>query len=478
MNANISHTNSDSSLFSKDSDISTSGHVGPESFHVSNRFSDFTELPSKGYCRLVKAQRYGVWNVLKGLKPGYASEEQYREMISKEFSLMVGLSHPNIVRTYGLEQIPEWGTCIVMEFVDGRTLSDFLSENPTVEQRRKVVDELLEAMAYFHKKQIVHQDLKPSNILITNDGNHVKIIDFGLSDSREYAILKEPAYTKAYAAPEQLSGGEIDNRTDLYAFGLILQQLFQKRYAKIAKRCLHPQREKRCGSSEAVLDAIRRTDLKRKWLPAAICAALLFIVLSAFLSYYFKNHKELLPDKISNELVKEQNNVEEESIPINNKTTTTKSKKSDIQKDDVSESKAQEMLDQYIYNLKFEFDSIIRPFDKEVQEGEILYYEFYTCRLQIALNKMLIHYQKCRQQLPKDQRSAYQLYAEELSHRYYLRRVSVDSNGNIIYPYFGDLYRKGEISKKEYVQLRNTYEKEMGELRELSYQLRKESLKD
>lgn len=268
----------------KFNDISTSGPVAPQTVNVSDRFTGYKELPSRGYSRLFCAQRYGQWHVLKGLKPEYADDPQYTAMLSKEFALTVELNHPNIVRALGHEQDPVAGDCIVLEYVDGRPLDEFLKENPSLSERRQVAQELLAAMGYFHRKQVVHQDLKPSNILITNDGDHVKVIDFGFADSRAFAILKEPAYTRSYAAPEQLADGEIDNRTDLYAFGLILKQLFPSRYGSVARRCLQPQKDKRYPNAEAVLDEINKADRNRKLMPFVVCAALVLIgLLCAFL---------------------------------------------------------------------------------------------------------------------------------------------------------------------------------------------------
>ena len=63
-----------------DNDISSSGKVSAQNIRVSDKFTDFAELPSKGHCRLVKAQRYGIWNVLKGLKPEYSADKQYVEV--------------------------------------------------------------------------------------------------------------------------------------------------------------------------------------------------------------------------------------------------------------------------------------------------------------------------------------------------------------------------------------------------------------
>ena len=258
-------------------DISTSGPVAPQDVNISNQFTGYKELPSNGYSRLFRAQRYGQWYMLKGLKPEYADDPQYTAMFAKEFALTVELNHPNIVRALSHEQDAVAGDCIVMEYVDGRTLDDFLKENPSQEVRKLVVKELLFAMDYFHRKQVVHQDLKPSNILITHDGNHVKIIDFGLSDSRRFAILKEPAYTQSYAAPEQLSGDEVDNRTDIYAFGLILKQLFPSRYGNVVRKCLQPLKEKRFQSADAVMQAVGEADFRRKWFPPVTFITLVLV---------------------------------------------------------------------------------------------------------------------------------------------------------------------------------------------------------
>ena len=100
----------------------------------------------------------------------------------------------------------EFGPCIVMEYIDGVTLDKFLEGKPSKQLRRKVVDQLIDALAYIHGKQIVHRDLKPSNILVTRNGSNVKIIDFGLSDADDYAILKQAAGTLKYMAPEQNKG--------------------------------------------------------------------------------------------------------------------------------------------------------------------------------------------------------------------------------------------------------------------------------
>ena len=271
---------------------STSGVPNPLDFNISSQFSLHEELFSKGYCRLFKAQRYGKWYVLKGLRAEHIADPVYMAMIEKEFASAVTLDHPNIVHTYSLETDEVAGRCFVMECVEGRTLAQFLDENPSAAKRKQVVLQLLDAMEYFHARQIVHRDLKPSNILVTYNGDNVKVIDFGLADADDYAVLKEPAYTRGYAAPEQMTqGAPVDCRTDIYAFGVILRQLFPHRYRNIAARCAAKSSDDRYATASDVSRAIGRYNAFLRCIPLLAGAALLIAIAILF-----------SPSQIENEL--------------------------------------------------------------------------------------------------------------------------------------------------------------------------------
>lgn len=187
-------------------DDSTSGPINAQFLTEADALTSYADIPSRGFNQLVKAKRQGRWFMLKGLKPEFLNQPVYLELLKKEYKLMAQLDHPNIVKAFAKEMNERLGPCIVMEYVEGVTLDRFLEGKPSVEVRRKVVDQLIDALAYIHGKQIVHRDLKPSNILVTSNGNNVKIIDFGLSDADDYAILKQSAGTPKYMAPEQKFG--------------------------------------------------------------------------------------------------------------------------------------------------------------------------------------------------------------------------------------------------------------------------------
>lgn len=243
------------------SDSSSSGEITSSFENISDVFTAYTEIPSEGFNRLFKAQRYGKWFILKGLKPEHQHKEVYVSLLTKEFELGVRMDHPNIVHTFSKENDPVAGPCIVMEYVDGLTLKEYLTQNPSCLARKRIMRELIEAMAYYHSLQIIHRDLKPDNILITRNGHNVKIIDFGLADSDWHGVLKQPAGSENYAAPEQKKGDTpIDCRADIYSFGKIVRLLFPNSYRRIAHKCTQENRERRYSNADEIL---RRMQQKR-----------------------------------------------------------------------------------------------------------------------------------------------------------------------------------------------------------------------
>ncbi len=301
--------------------ISSSGFVLQENnSEMISSFHSIKEIETKGYSRLYTATKFGKKVILKGLKPEFKKELFYQDLLKKEFEISYSLDHPNIVKIIEFQNVPNIGDCIVMEYVEGVTLREFIEsqrDNKTtsrdethytdenkhdvigasrkvsrprgrIDKRvyEKIFNELLDAMEYFHSKQIIHRDLKPDNILITNNGNNVKIIDFGLSDADDYVILKQAAGTRKYAAPEQLiPNNTIDCRADIYSLGIILKNNFPKSYHKIAEKCAQQDKEKRFSSVSEI-----RNFIKKKKITKITAAATLILLLLFGLSFGITKH--------------------------------------------------------------------------------------------------------------------------------------------------------------------------------------------
>lgn len=256
----------------------------------SEQFSDFTPIPCKGFNILCKAKRYGRWWVLKGLKKPYRQDENYKNLLHKEFDILISLQHPNIVSAYSMEEIPEMGTCIVMEWIDGITLEHWSGRKTEGEG---IFLQLLDAVHYIHAKQIVHRDLKPSNIMITHNGNHVKLIDFGLSDTDDFAILKQPAGTQGYISPEQIVSQQADIRNDIFSIGCILEKILPgKSYTAIIKRCKSPIAQRYANVDELRADFMARRNSHQPDTKRIAIATLVCIILLGFISYPLLHQQE------------------------------------------------------------------------------------------------------------------------------------------------------------------------------------------
>ena len=278
-------------------ELTSSDFLQENFFTVADTVTEYVDLPILSrFNQFYKVKRFGRWFVLKGLKPEFTSDAMYVSLLKKEFDLSVELDHPNIVTTLLKEDNSLLGPAILMEYIDGMTLDEFLATNPTSKQRQKIVDQLLDAMQYFHSKQITHRDLKPSNILITRNGLNVKIIDFGLADADSYAIFKQGAGTKSYAAPEQLQqNATVDCRADIYSFGLILREIFPKRYGSILHRCTQVNPSRRYSDVAQIQKAIFRHQQVRKLLLPII---LLFFIIALPIGLLFQQStlSDVYPD--------------------------------------------------------------------------------------------------------------------------------------------------------------------------------------
>ena len=228
-----------------DTNSFTSGPIRPLSSQELgvNHLTDYELLSDSGHNLVYRAQMGGKWVVLKAAKPDEGEQTRNRLLLEREFEIMHRLDSIYVVQTISMVDDPQLGRSILMEYVHGRSLDKFVAGNPTSTERRRVADELMEALIFLHERQIVHGDLKPSNILITDSGNHVRLIDFGFADNEAF-IAKNIGTSPSISSPEQLPTNVLKPERDIYALGKILSLLFPHSLKPVIRRCLASDRSR------------------------------------------------------------------------------------------------------------------------------------------------------------------------------------------------------------------------------------------
>ena len=268
---------------------SDSGFIMSEVAMPSATFSDITLLHSipNTHSELYTATRMGKRFVLKTLKREHRNNELYRGMLYNEFTIGYNLSHPNIAQVISFEHVETLGEAIIIEHIDGITLKEAIEKRSIAKSEAlKIICELCDALHYIHSLQIIHRDLKPENIMLTHNGTNVKLIDFGLACSDSQTLYKQPAGTRRYASPELLKGEKLDNRSDIYALGVIIPLIMGGRRAReISKWCLSHDRNNRYSDTLQIKSELTRPS---RWRFVALALGIIaLIATSSYVTYRY-----------------------------------------------------------------------------------------------------------------------------------------------------------------------------------------------
>jgi serine/threonine protein kinase len=180
--------------------------------------------------------------VIKVMRPHLADDKVLRARFLREAKVAVRLRHPNLAHIYDFTVDDEGAAFLVMEFIDGVNLQEMVRvlHRPSVGLSLEIAHQALNALGYLHRKGIVHRDVSPDNLLVTRDDEQhlqVKLIDLGIAKIRENDENLTSAGTFVgkvrYSSPEHFrnqEGAEVDARSDLYSFGIVLYEGLTGKY--------------------------------------------------------------------------------------------------------------------------------------------------------------------------------------------------------------------------------------------------------
>ncbi len=215
-------------------------------------YTDYEVIPSHGYSLIVKCRKGEQTVILKGLKEENSKRTLLRNALKREFKQCQRLNHTGIVRYQGLVEVDGYGLCIEEEFIEGRTLQAYLKEQHTDDEKIAIVNQIADALRYAHNQGIAHRNLKPSNILITAQGNYVKLIDFSVLSLDD---VKATADTTRFMAPELKDETmTADGTADIYSLGTIMKVMgLTLAYSDVIKRCCAFKRSDRYANIDEFL---------------------------------------------------------------------------------------------------------------------------------------------------------------------------------------------------------------------------------
>ena len=195
--------------------------------------------------------RHGHKFFVKGINHQYADRAKALSLLRKEYDLGMRLEHRGIVRFVSMEKLSGVGECIIMEWIDGITLGEWMRTGPSRGKRVRMAGEIIDAVGYMAQHGVAHRDLKPDNIMVRSNDESPCLIDFGHGDSEDFVTHKLAAGTATFGAPEQHNHGASGCEVDVYALGKILKFLrLPKVYAPLTNSCLRENPSSRPKASE------------------------------------------------------------------------------------------------------------------------------------------------------------------------------------------------------------------------------------
>lgn len=229
---------------------------------------------SEGRMFILYKARYGTKYVI--LKTTREKDAMFCEILRREYEIGKTLSHASVVSTIDFKEDSPVGPAIVLEYIDGVTLREYLPKYQKGKANNvHILHDVFDGIDYLHHRGILHNDIKPDNIIINSLGK-ARIIDFGLSSSYDSIYSGVIGGSEGYTAPEILNGnGHAGAPSDIYSLGLIIRELFPKKYKKISAKSTQIDQSLRYQSISELKRAILLADSKPYLIASIITLAII-----------------------------------------------------------------------------------------------------------------------------------------------------------------------------------------------------------
>ena len=198
---------------------------------LGNRYEIIDKIGDGGMAFVYKAKDILLNRIVavKVLRPEFVDDEEFLAKFKREAEAVANISHPNIVNVYdvGADGKVHY---IVMEYVDGQNLKEIIKNEGTLDEYTAldITKQIARALGAAHKKGVIHRDIKPHNILISNEGREVKVADFGIAKAATNSTMTNIGSiigSVHYFSPEQAKGKPVKNNADLYSLGIVLYEM-------------------------------------------------------------------------------------------------------------------------------------------------------------------------------------------------------------------------------------------------------------
>ena len=253
-----------------------------------NNFStDYTDL------RLLHTSRYGNSRVyianfngkkviVKALKEEFANDAACKASLKQEYETTSMLENKYIRKALDFVKIEGLGDCIIFEYIEGKSLAEHVRVGTLSEKQVKsILAEVCDGLYYMHRNGVVHCNLSPENIMVTNDFR-ARLIDIGIPETKQDADRELLIKEMEFVAPEIIKGEEIDPRSDVYSIGKIMvfigERNISKQFGAVATHCTQFSREQRFDSISDVRSAVSKGHSFVKIIVLVVVAAIVAVL--------------------------------------------------------------------------------------------------------------------------------------------------------------------------------------------------------